>query len=65
MNGKHMQLSIQNPFYNLHSVQEAILILRYFILYLFFGFMNHFTCMSGYMCSVESFIDVYIFIAWE
>lgn len=29
MQDKHMQLSIQNPFSTLHSLQEAILILRY------------------------------------
>ncbi|XP_070669597.1 uncharacterized protein [Malus domestica] len=29
MNGKHMQLTIRNPFYTLHCVQEAILILRF------------------------------------
>lgn len=31
MNDKHMQLTIQNPFFILHSVQEAIPTLRYFI----------------------------------
>jgi len=36
MNGKHMQLTIQNPYCTLRSVREAILIQRYFfILYLF------------------------------
>lgn len=37
MNGKHMQLSIQNPFYTLHSVREAILILRYFFILCLFS----------------------------
>lgn len=38
MNGKHMQLSIQNPFCTLLCVQEAILILRYITTFDLFTF---------------------------